>query len=726
LLSEQGHFLLQGEAYIQLAPLLNGRYTEEEIAELLQDRISLPEIYYALGLLRRKGYLADETAHMPSDQAAFWESLNLNPDSVARRFQENLVSVVAFGQVDPAPFTAILESLGLRVRADGQQRVVLTDDYLQEGLEDFNQEALSRNQPWLLVKPVGLELWLGPLFVPGQTGCWACLAQRLRGHRKVESYLQQKKESAAPFASAVSSLPTTLQTALNLAATETAKWMAAGQNPSLESCVITLDMLSLHQQRHYLVRRPQCPRCGDPQLVAATQAAPLTLQSRKKVFTGDGGHRAMTPEQTLAQFQHHVSPITGIVSAIRRSAVWEDEGGIISAYVTDHNAVYMDEDLYFLRESLRGRSGGKGKTPGQAKTSALGEAIERYAGIFQGDEARLSARLSDLNETAIHPNTMLHFSQRQYQQQAARNHQDWIPQPFDETQEIEWSPVWSLTSNQFRYIPTAACYYGYARRHNVRFIRADSNGCAAGNTKEEAILQGFLELVERDSVAIWWYNRLKRPAVDLSSFAEPYFQQLQAYYQSLQRELWLLDLTSDLNIPAFAAVSRRIDKTAQDIIFGFGAHLDPQMAILRALTELNQFLPAVYYRTNDKEDASSAYEPEVIAWWRTATVADHPYLSPDETVPPKRQADYPRLWSDDLYLDVKQCVQMAEARGLETLVLDQTRPDLGLHVVKVIAPGLRHYWPRFGPGRLYDVPVQMGWLLSPLKEEELNPERIYL
>ena len=39
------------------------------------------------------------------------------------------------------------------------------------------------------------------------------------------------------------------------------------------------------------------------------------------------------------------------------------------------------------------------------------------------------------------------------------------------------------------------------------------------------------------------------------------------------------------------------------------------------------------------------------------------------------------------------------------LVLNQTRPDIGLPVVKVIIPGLRHFWSRFGAGRLYDVPV---------------------
>jgi oxazoline/thiazoline synthase len=66
-------------------------------------------------------------------------------------------------------------------------------------------------------------------------------------------------------------------------------------------------------------------------------------------------------------------------------------------------------------------------------------------------------------------------------------------------------------------------------------------------------------------------------------------------------------------------------------------------------------------------------------------------------------------------------VGLAKSRGIEVLVLDQTRPDVGFPVVRVVAPGLRHFWARFGPGRLYDVPVREGWLSQSLDEGEMNP-----
>ena len=82
---------------------------------------------------------------------------------------------------------------------------------------------------------------------------------------------------------------------------------------------------------------------------------------------------------------------------------------------------------------------------------------------------------------------------------------------------------------------------------------------------------------------------------------------------------------------------------------------------------------------------------------------------------------WPALATDDLAADLAYCQGLVEARHLELLVLDQTRPDVGLPVVKVIVPGLRHFWPRFAPGRLYDVPVALGWRPSKTEEHNLNP-----
>lgn len=159
-------------------------------------------------------------------------------------------------------------------------------------------------------------------------------------------------------------------------------------------------------------------------------------------------------------------------------------------------------------------------------------------------------------------------------------------------------------------------------------------------------------------------------------------------------------------------------------MFGFGAHLDPKVALIRALTEMNQLMPAVAEVSHDGEYGWS--DPDALHWWRTATVANQPYLRPDPAAPPRELADYDYLPTTDLYQDISLIQSKLESLGLEVLVLDQTRPDIGLPVVKVIVPGMRGFWARFAPGRLFDVPVRLGRLNRPTDYHELNPTPLFV
>lgn len=716
LLSEESSIALTGDLYCQLAPFLDGNYTLDEITAQLPG-VDSDSIYYAINKLKTK-YLIEKCDRQPRHMSAFWSSLNLNPEIAWQRLQQAVVSITAYGDVPTDSLTTTLKSLGVRVQSSTSNHkptlaVVLTDDYLRSDLEQFNQKAIAAGIPWMLVKPVGTKLWLGPIFAPEQTGCWQCLAQRLSNNREVVSTICQQNRTFIPTSLAL--LPSTLQTGINLAATEIVKWIVEDKNSSncsteITGKIITLDLTNLDLQTHLLTKRPQCHVCGDKS-DRGRQPQKITLTSQKKQFTIDGGHRIFSPEQTLSRWQHHISPITGVVSALVRTS----EPGSNHSYLAVHN-FGKATDLQSLRHNLHNKAAGKGRTESQAKASGFCEAIERYSGLFQGDEIVASHTYSELG-SAIHPASSLQFSPSQYQHRQSLNQThsgvDFIPQPFDEEREIDWTTVWSLTEQTFKHMSTALCYYKYPLSVE-HFGFANSNGNAAGNTLEEAILQGFMELVERDAVAIWWYNRLQRPLVDLDSFQDPYLSELQTYYQERDREFWVLDLTSDLGIPVFAAVSRRI-QGKELVVAGYGAHLDSKIALMRAVTEMNQFLSRVEIQYPHRLEAG------LYQWLTDATIANQPYLVPDSQATPKVYADYPQCWSDDLREDVLHCVAIAKKQNLETLVLDQTRPDIGLNVVKVIVPGLRHFLPRFATGRLYNVPVKMGWLSEPLSESQMNP-----
>jgi ribosomal protein S12 methylthiotransferase accessory factor len=380
-------------------------------------------------------------------------------------------------------------------------------------------------------------------------------------------------------------------------------------------------------------------------------------------------------------------------------------------------------NLRSLAEDVRDNCSGKGASDPQARASALCEALEGHSFLFHGDEPRRLAPMKLLGDSAIHPNACMLFSEQQYRHREAwgvRGSSYYVPLPFDEEAAVEWSPVWSLTRQESRYLPTASCYYRYPDPIQGSTCLITSNGNAGGNTLEEAILHGFFEVVERDAVGIWWHNRVRRPGVDLRCFGEPYLTGLQRFLHDRHRDFWAIDLTSDLGIPVFAALSRRVDQHPERITLGFGAHLNPVVALLRAAAELSQMLTIIL----PDEEGQCAELPEIVRGVPMAR-SSHPFLDPDPDVPARRPSDYRQAWSDDLKEDVLACQRLVETRGMELLVLDVTRADIGLPVVKVIVPGLRSFFPRYAPVRLFDVPVQSGWLREPLGEDQFNPESLF-
>ncbi|MBZ8181372.1 TOMM precursor leader peptide-binding protein [Oscillatoria salina] len=723
LLSEKGHFVLRGRLYVLLAPFLNGSYTIAEIVQQLQGKATAEEINYGLRLLQNKGYITEAEPNLPPSFASFWHLLDLDSSTTLNSLKSAQVTVTNISNIPTEPFIYALKSLNINLSEEGDLTVVLTDDYLQPELAIINQKALLSGKPWLLVKPVGAVLWIGPIFVPNQTGCWQCLRQRLQMNREIESSLQQEKGILRPFPVSRSALPPTIQIGFNLAATEIAKWLVGAEEKQLLGKIITFDLVSLSLEHHQLIRRPQCLKCGSKNHL---KPQPLLLKSQPKLDNQSGGYRSCSPQETWQKYTAHLSPITGVVRKIFNPL--PQENSLIHVYLAEHNFPKTGHDLDSLQRALRRKSAGKGQTDWQAKVSCLGEAIERYSGIYTGQEMRVKATYSQLRDDAIAPDKFLLYSEQQYQKRQEWNQINhpiqWIPEPFNPEQEIEWTPVWSLTAEKFKYLPTAYCYYGYFLPKEQCFCWADTNGNAAGNCLEEAILQGFLELVERDAVALWWYNRVKRPAVNLASFGLNYLDKVKEYYQSLGRDFWVLDLTSDLNIPTFAAISHRNNRQPEDILFGFGCHFNPKIAILRAVAEMNQMV--FLSGAADPEGRAIFSREDMQSWCEMATVANQPYLVADETVKAKVYRDYLEEESFDLREDVMKCVNIAAERGLETLVLDLTRPDIKMSVVKLIVPGLRHFWAQFAPGRLYEVPVKLGWLEEPLKEEWLNPIPMFI
>ncbi|KUN85030.1 TOMM precursor leader peptide-binding protein [Streptomyces griseoruber] len=725
LMTEDRVTTLAGGQVALLAPLLDGSRDLPRIVADAAPALSADSTERLVTRLLDAGLLH---AYPPDEsdgpERAYWALTGLQARPGAGR--DALLAAVDLTEGAGGGLHEAVLAAGLRTAAAGEPAdltLALCHDYLDPRLGAVDAEHRAAGRTWLPVRASGTHLWIGPFFSPGEGPCWSCLADRLRLRRRGEAYVQHRLGQSGPAAHRPSYLPAGRTAALHLALLEAGKWLA-GHRSTEQGSLWRLDTRTLESSRHPVRRRPQCSRCGDPLLVRDRVSAPVVLSPRPVRDTTGGGHRTFGPDRMLERYGHLVDPVTGLVGEIRRDPRGPE---FLNCFHAGAQPPWAPErPPPPLHTPLRSPGSGKGVTELHARVSALAEALERYSGYYQGDEPRRHGSYRELAPLAVHPDGVQLFDRRQFEDRVAWNrahgpfHQ--VTEPFDEDAPLDWTPVWSLTERRRRLAPTSLLYYN-APDAGTGFCRATSNGAAAGTSLEDAIVHGCLELVERDAVALWWYNRTRQPGVTLEP-RDPWIARMRAVLRDLGRTVWALDLTSDLGIPVVAAVSARTGKKAEDIVLGFGAHFDPRIALRRALTELNQMLPPL---TGVPADGSSAYtgtDPEAVAWFRHATTANQPYLLPAarrSTRPPAA----PRPPADAA-AQVHALVALLRRHGLDVLVLDQTRPDVELPVAKVLIPGLRPHWAGFGPGRLFDVPVALGRLTRPTDYADLNPLPLHL
>lgn len=158
----------------------------------------------------------------------------------------------------------------------------------------------------------------------------------------------------------------------------------------------------------------------------------------------------------------------------------------------------------------------------------------------------------------------------------------------------EWAVGRDLLTQSEICVPLEAALLD--RTRSSRFWMS-SDGLASGNTLEEAILHGLLERIERDAYVLWQVSgpaaRLAQ-CVDPRGFGDCALNGLVDGIEAAGLILKLFDITSDIDVPCFAAVLgpphgeggkplRFVEVTG-----GSGSHPSPIRAALRAVTEAAQ------------------------------------------------------------------------------------------------------------------------------------------
>lgn len=603
-----------------------------------------------------------------------------------------------------------LESTGAEVVLDSADPADLTVAVLDD-LLNVSEQVNQLN--WLPVRMRGDEVLVGPMLGPGY-GCVNCFVARHERRRAVDLMSARLAGLDRPPVS-----PNLHPAAPALAAgmiTSVVESRRIGETSAVEDDCRSINPVSLESHRHALVPVPGCVTC-DPEGNSTVELG--RDLDRQMISSNDGGGlRTVEPERTWQLYEHLVSDVLGIVPEV---CVAGDPS--LRVHRAGLNPAWSDrQDLDGLRASLRQSAMGKGLTIASSRAGALAEALERQSMIWQGDESVRVARMDDL-ERAIHPQDIQLYSAAQIaaaELEGSPTHRfHYVPQTFKVDQEHAWSQVRGIADDRRAWIPTSIAYLGSPQTGHGS-LRGCSNGVAAGNSVDEALLQGLLELVERDSVALWWYSRSHRPGIDLDATDDPRVRAALAPLRARGREVWVLDITSDLDIPAMAAFTSSPE--GGQVLMGFGAHVDPVIAVVRALTEVCQSESGVSeWEAGRTPEGLLEGVPEIEGEWLAAvTTATDPWLAPHGLAPLTRASTLNLHDSLDAVL-----IALSKA-GLEAWWMDLTRRDIGLPVVRTVVPGLRHFWNRFAPGRLYDVPVSLGWVRDTYGEDDLNPRWVFL
>jgi ribosomal protein S12 methylthiotransferase accessory factor len=322
-----------------------------------------------------------------------------------------------------------------------------------------------------------------------------------------------------------------------------------------------------------------------------------------------------------------------------------------------------------------GNLAGSGVSPQRAFEACVGEGIEYLSQFLQADDTIQSGRLTDCNLTND-------VDLREFLSKVLASSM------IDADRSIAWVAANRLPDGEKTWFPVDLCYRRHVAEQDFKPPLKLSSGCAAGITVEVATLRALLELIERDAVALWWRGGRRGRSIPSDSEAARAAADLlgQLRHANTDRKTWLLNITTDVEIPAVAAISARPD--GYGFAFGFGARLNLADAARAAIfelcqVELGQHVVAAKRHESGDEGLSEGDRRQL----RRGTLFDTGSCT---LLQPEADPDFTSIEGPaDSGSGLQHILERLEALGIAAYCIDLTRPQFGVPVVRVLAPGLQ-------------------------------------
>ena len=313
---------------------------------------------------------------------------------------------------------------------------------------------------------------------------------------------------------------------------------------------------------------------------------------------------------------------------------------------------------------------GKGATIKQANASALMEHVERLSClsfINTSNNFKIASHAQVKDRACELAQLILPFQKTSY-----RNDPDII----NDLKQVPlcWTDSFSLTKNRDILYPVRWFYYMYG-----------TTGFAAGNTMEEAILQGLCEVVERHCISSVVLGQMETPYIAPDSIKNKIAKNLIAKFQKAGIELFIRDFSLGIGIPTIQVLAYDSEASLGTIRIynAAGTHMNSNNALIRALTEvaLNR-AQVLFVEGVEKKQGGPTY-----CYPSFKNLDEAPYLTDkNEEI---AFDSIPTYSNKDFKKEIEKAVAILSDHDLEVMVTDVTHPVLKIPSVIVSIPGTR-------------------------------------
>jgi YcaO-like protein with predicted kinase domain len=261
---------------------------------------------------------------------------------------------------------------------------------------------------------------------------------------------------------------------------------------------------------------------------------------------------------------------------------------------------------------------------------------------------------------------------------------------FRRNREIAWIAGNSLRDGETVWVPHDLVHLDFTRSPQpASGFLISSNGLASGNHPLEALCAGLYEVIERDATALWRFQRGTKRAemrLLLSSVTDPDCRSLLDRLHECEMSVAVWDVTTDIGVASFLCRIREAPGNTRSRLgpfWGSGCHLSRNIALSRAVTEAVQSRLTYIAGSRDDLQARDYIDPPEQALFDLASDIH------EQRARNRRFEDVPDFYSKTFEEDLQHLIsRLAAAHLTEIVMIDLTRPSIGIPVVRVIVPGL--------------------------------------